>query len=147
MCAETQALSLTPREAHTRARKCAVSRYDEDNGEDDEDEEEEEEAGRVWLVRTDRVRLIPRNPPRDIIYTGGVESGRGRKRERVSGGGGGVRGLTATTLAMVVAVPWVMGRRGGCSSATLAPGHDSRAPVFEYNALYCPRHIIYLPVK
>lgn len=25
-----------------------------------------------------------------------------------------------------------------------APGHDSRAPVFEYNALYCPRHVIYL---
>lgn len=44
--------------------------------------------------------------------------------------------------SMVVAVP---------ATATTklydAPGHDSRAPVFEYNALYCPHHIIYLPAK
>lgn len=33
------------------------------------------------------------------------------------------------------------------ASTGSAPGHDSRAPVFEYNALYCPRHIIYLPAK
>lgn len=40
------------------------------------------------------------------------------------------------------------GDGGGCwLLVAVTPGHDSRAPVFEYNALYCPRHIIYLPVK
>lgn len=63
------ALAHSSREVHTRARKCADSRFDEDN-DDDEEEEEEEEAGRVWFVRS----LIPRNQPRDIIYMGGVES-------------------------------------------------------------------------
>lgn len=77
--------------------------------------------------------------PRDIIYTGGVA----RTRERR-----GRDDLTATTPAMVmVVVPQVMAMVVRPLLAAVAPGHDSRAPVFEYNALYCPRHIIYLPAK
>jgi len=50
-------------------------------------------------------------------------------------------------------MPLLDGNGGGDSEERLLPlgraaaGHDSRAPVFEYNALYCPRHIIYLAVK
>lgn len=59
------------------------------------------------------------------------------------------RGLTTTTTTMPAMVVGAAGDGGdgGGSSAAVTPGHDSRAPVFEYNALYCPRHIIYLPVK
>lgn len=79
--------------------------------------------------------------PRDIIYTGGVA----RPRERR-----GRNDLTATTPAMamvMVVVPQVMVMVERLLLAAVAPGHDSRAPVFEYNALYCPRHIIYLLAK
>lgn len=58
--------------------------------------------------------------------------------------------LMAATPAMamvMVVVPQVMVMVERLLLAAVAPGHDSRAPVFEYNALYCPRHIIYLPAK
>lgn len=98
------------------------------------------------FVRTNRERSNPaRIRPRDIIYiwveqSAGRGSGGLQEREREDAG------LTATMLV----VPQVMvtvEAAASVASMLRAPGHDSRAPVFEYNALYCPRHIIYLAAK
>lgn len=73
----------------------------------------------------------------------------GVKRGARGGGEGGDRdGLTATTPARMVVVPQVMVMVEAAPRSTLLlPVTTPRAPVFEYNALYCPRHIIYLAAK
>lgn len=85
--------------------------------------------------------LILRIQPRDIIYMNGIEM-KGERGECEWRGRNGVWGRRRWW--------WCRCRRWWWRLPLLAavtPGHDSRAPVFEYNALYCPRHIIYLPVK
>lgn len=96
------------------------------------------------FVRTYRSRdLILRIRPRGIIYMGRIENEGEREIERERGEC--EQSLMTTMLAMVV-VPQVMVvmLEAAVLLAAVTPGHDSRAPVFEYNALYCPRHIIYL---